>query len=117
MKVLEQFLSEQPAGLGELIPRHFEANIYRRDFTGFEHQASFDSLGCKRCADPERSDSWPTESADRGNNHRSNEQVGELYDDSGRPWLNVLTNVARRWTSELPMPITDLNFWQGGNGV
>jgi len=46
MKVLEQFFSEQPAGLSELLPRDFEADIHTRGFIGFEHEASFDSFGC-----------------------------------------------------------------------
>lgn len=96
MEVFQQLFFEQPAGLGELIPRHFKANIYRRVFTGFEHEASFVSVGCQRCTDPKGDYCWPTEPADRGNNNRSDEQVGEFYDGDGRSWLYMLTYIARR---------------------
>ncbi|WP_322918875.1 hypothetical protein [Agrobacterium tumefaciens] len=110
MKVLKQFFSEQPAGLGELLPRDLETDIHRRDFIGFKHQAGLDFLGCQRRSDPKGHYRWPTEFAGRGNDHRSDEQVGKLYYHDGRPWLYVLTNIAGGWASELPMPVTDLNF-------
>lgn len=54
MKVREQFFSEQPTGLGELLSRDFEADIHGRDFIGFKHETGFDSLGCQRRPDTER---------------------------------------------------------------
>ncbi|MGO4570178.1 hypothetical protein AB4Z52_35425 [Rhizobium sp. 2YAF20] len=95
MKLLEQFFSEQPAALGKLLPRDFEAEIHRRDLIGFEHEASFDPLGCQGRSNPKGDYRWPTEFVVRGNDHRSDDQVGELYDHGWRPRLHVLTDIAR----------------------
>lgn len=45
--------------------------------------------------DPEGDHGWPSEFADRRNDHCSEDQIGKLYDHDGRPRLNVLTDVAR----------------------